>query len=90
MFQTAELLEEAAEARALATQVNDPASIRDLLRYADALEQEAERLSVPPAPERSKAQSNLRANLREKRYVTEPSREIRQPYRSPRKMPCAG
>jgi hypothetical protein len=40
-----ELLEEAAEARLLAAEMNDPASIHDLIAYATALEDNAASLS---------------------------------------------
>jgi len=40
------LLNEAAEARALASQMRDPAAIRDLLEYAKALCLEAERVAA--------------------------------------------
>lgn len=86
MDQSAELLEEAAEARALAAQVTDSQSIRDLLRYADALELEAERISVGPE---LKTPSAHPSNIWDQRSASEPSRESRQPECSP-KIPCAG
>jgi hypothetical protein len=53
MTEVAELLNEAAEARSLAAEIKDPASVRDLLQYAAALEAEAASLQGSQAKESS-------------------------------------
>jgi hypothetical protein len=75
-----QLLQEAAEARALASQIQDPASVRDLLQYAAALELEAARLQVPQKTPKSKAQQ---PNVWDERCTGEPSRNALEPMRNP-------
>lgn len=53
MKEIVDLLDEADEARLLATEMTNPASVQDLLKYAAALEADAERLDSDWAKESS-------------------------------------
>ena len=83
----AELLKEAAEACALASEMTDAESIRDLLQYAAALELEAARLDVPDVGEKPKAHQS---NVWDQRCAREPSRDAREPSRNYRPLRRAG
>ena len=56
MKEIVELLDEADEARLLATETDDAVAVRDLLTYADALEAEAARLDRLWMPEANVSQ----------------------------------
>ena len=77
------LLEEAAEARQLASQSNHAISVRDLIRYASALEDEAARLGGPEIPHQPGARSDWR-------HVAEPWQGTREPNRGITQMWRAG
>ena len=79
------LLEEAYEARALAAELNDEASVQDLLHYAAVLEEEAARLGVPDSTSKASATRAV-----DQQHVMEPSREAPEPNRTPHPVRRAG
>ena len=79
----AELLKEAAEACALASEMTDAESIRDLLQYAAALELEAARLDVPDVGEKPKAHQSTVVQPMETKLCIMIDRTLRRPTRPP-------